>query len=180
MPTDAPNATEDEGFFDGRFMVEITAWDWRLYVGLLNQPATPVEYQFQGGLNYSRGIEITGRVRAPSSHRGELVRIWMSPFGPELDFGVGGLDGVGRFYRNRPDAPRPGLEASLDLPESALSHTLTCLSSVWKYLDIWMADDEGDEARITAFSFSASIHPNLIDWAGPELSSQSPTPPHAR
>ena len=179
MTTDASNVTEDEGFFDGRIMVEIAAWDWALYVGLLNQPSTPVEYQFQGGLNYSRGINITGRIRAPSSHRGELMRIWISPFGPGLDFGAEGLDNVGRFYRSRPDAPRPGLEASLLLPESALPQALTCLSSVWRYLDIWTAEAEGDEAPITAFSFSASIHPNLADWAGPELPSQSPAPPRA-
>jgi hypothetical protein len=81
-----PNATTDPGFFDGRYMVEITEWNWGLHVGL-----------------------------------------------------------------------------------SALDSAVTCLSSVWKYLDIWTVGDPKDQGRITAFSFSASIHPNLIEWAAPEL-----------
>ena len=168
MTSDIANATLDPGFFDGRFMVEIGEWDWTLYVGV-SHPTTPVEYRFQGGLNYSRGIEITGRVRAPSSHRGKLMRVWISPFGPDADFGADSAEDVGAFYRNRPDALGSDLQASLRLPEAALPSTLTCLSSVWKYLDIWTVDDKGDQVRITAFSFSASIHPNLVDWAGPEL-----------
>lgn len=46
---------------------------------------------------------------------------------------------------------------------------MTCLSSVWRYLDIWIDEDEGAEAAVTAFSFSASIHPNLKEWAGADL-----------
>jgi hypothetical protein len=168
MTSDVANAALDAGFFDGRFMVEIRDWDWNLYLALSN-PKVPKKYRFQGGLNYSRGIEIIGRVRAPSPHRGKLMRIWLSPFGSETTFGDGRLDRVGQFYRDRLEAIGADFEASLHLPESALSPAITCLSSVWRYLDIWIDEYQGDEAPVTAFSFSASIHPNLKEWAGVDL-----------
>lgn len=168
MTTDVANAALDPGFFDGRFMVEIREWDWNLYLALSN-PKVPKKYRFQGGLNYSRGVEIIGRVRAPNPLRGKLMRIWLSPFGPEIKFGAGGLDRVGQFYKDRLEAIGSDFEASLHLPEEALPPTITCLSSVWRYLDIWIGEYEGDEAAVAAFSFSASIHPNLKEWAGADL-----------
>lgn len=103
MTSDVVNAAPDAGFFSGRFMVEIRQWDWNLYLAL-SHPKVPKKYRFQGGLNYSRGVEIIGRVRAPNPLRGKLMRIWLSPFGPEIKFGAGGLDRVGQFSRDRPDA----------------------------------------------------------------------------
>jgi hypothetical protein len=97
-----------------------------------------------------------------------LARVWLSPFGPELDFGGADRNSVGQFYRGRPDELGSDFQASLDLPETALSPALTCLSAVWKYLDIWTIG-EGPQVRVTAFSFSATIHPNLAGWAGPAL-----------
>lgn len=161
-----PNAMDDSEFFDGRILIEITAWDWNLHVGL-SHPATPRKHRFEGGLNYSRGIEIVGKVRAPSAHRGDLVRVWLSPTGREAKFGGDGLNEVGRFYVGRSDAPGGGFRATLLLPESSLPGVLTCLSSIWKYVDIWTECADSDEQRITAFSFSAAIHPNLAEWAGP-------------
>jgi len=168
MASDTPNATTDRGFFNGRYMIKIMEWDWTLYVGICH-PSTPVEHRFQGGLNYSRGIEITGRVRAPAIHRGKRVRIWISPFGAETTFGSDGLGDVGRLYTDRTDALRSDLQVSLHLPEGALSPALTSLNSVWKYLDIWTSDDGQDGSGVTAYGFSASIHPNLVDWAGPDF-----------
>lgn len=165
----APNATTDPGFFDGRYMVEIGEWDWGLHVGL-SHDLTPSEYRFQGGLAYTRSIELTARVRAPSSHRGKLMRIWISPFGPEVSFGPDGLDEVGQFYAGTGDGSH--FRVSLHLPESALGPAVTCLSTIWKYLDIWTVGDPKDRGGVTAFSFSASIHPNLIEWAGPKLEAQ--------
>jgi hypothetical protein len=170
MTFDIANAALDPGFFNGRFMVEIREWDWHFHLSL-SHPKVPKTYRFQGGLNYSRGVEIIGRVRAPNPLRGKLMRIWLSPFGPEIKFGAGGIDRVGQFYRDRPDAIGCDFEASLQLPADALPPAITCLSSVWRYLDIWIDKYEGDEASVTAFSFSANIHPNLKDWAGADLDS---------
>ena len=57
MTANEPNVALDPSFFDGRFMVEIREWDWNLYVAL-SHPKFPRKYSFQGGLNYSRGIQI--------------------------------------------------------------------------------------------------------------------------
>jgi hypothetical protein len=168
MNSDALKADLTAEFFEGRFMVEITQWDWNLYVGFSHE-GVPIEHRFQGGLNYSRGIEIKGRIRAPRAHRGKPIRIWLSPVGPDVDFGVDGLDSIGRFYRRRSEADPSEYQVSLCLPESGLSPAISCLSSIWKYLDIWTVDDDDDEAPVAAFSFSASIHPNLVSWVGSEL-----------
>ena len=75
MPADAPNTTLAPSFFNGRLMVEIEGWNWALTVGL-SHPSTPPRYRFQGGLMYTRGIDIAGRIRAPSIHRGKQIRIF--------------------------------------------------------------------------------------------------------
>jgi len=168
MTSDVPTAALEPGFFNGRFMIEIREWNWNLYLAP-SRPEIPVEYRFRGGLNYSRDIEIIGRVRAPNPHRGKLTRIWLSPFGPEMTFGIDGLDSVGQFYRDRPDELGADFQASLHLPDEALPPAITCLGSVWRYLDIWIDKYRGDEATVTAFSFSARIHPNLVEWAGADL-----------
>ena len=167
MAADAPNAAQDPGFFDGRFMVEIETWDWALYVGL-SPPGFPTKYSFQGGMNYSRWIDITGRVRGPSRHRGKSFRVCVSPIGRKITFGKKGLQEVGQFYAGRPDGPKTDFEATLLLPEEGLGPAVTCLSSIWKFLHIWVVQDVA-EASVMAFSFSADIPPNLTEFAGPAL-----------
>jgi hypothetical protein len=165
MPSDAPNATSDPGFFDGRFMVEIGKWNWGLQVGL-SHPSMPRRQRFQGGLMYNRSIVVDGRIRAPLRCRDKLIQVWLSPFGRDVRFNAS-TDDVGRFYSDRIGARGPAFEADLQIPQDALPPALTCLGSVWKFIDIWTAKDRPE--AVTAFSFSAEIHPNLIDWAGPEL-----------
>jgi hypothetical protein len=168
MTSDVPNAAPDPAFFNGRFMVEIREWNWNFYLAL-SPSAVPMKYRFQRALNYSRGIEIIGRVRAPSQHRAKLMRIWLSPFGPKTVFGKKDLKWVGQFNRNFSDEFGCEFQSHLYLPEEALSPAVTCLSSVWRFLDIWIKEYAGDEAPVSAFSFSASIHPNLKEWAGDNL-----------
>jgi len=168
MSSDTSKRPPTESFFDGRFMVEIEEWNWALYVGL-SHPLTPRRYRFQGGLMYTRGIDLAGRIRGPSLHHGKPIRVWISTFDRKVRFNARGGD-VGRFYRDRLGQDSAPFEASLSLPEDALSNALICLGSVWKLLDIWTATEEAETA-ITAFCFSASIHPNLAEWAGPGLDS---------
>jgi hypothetical protein len=169
MPSDAPNATSDPGFFDGRFMVEIGDWNWGLCVGL-SHPSMPRKHRFQGGLMFNRSIVIEGLIRAPNIHRGRPIEVWVSPFGQEERFDARTGD-VGRFWSGRLGAKGPPFEADLRLPEEALAPALTCLGSVWKLVDIWIAGEEADGARVTAYSFASNVHPNLKEWAGPELAS---------
>lgn len=75
----------------------------------------------------------------------------------------------GSVSESNGDAIGSDFQMSLHLPESALGPAVTCLSSSWKYLDIWTVDDPKNRGSVTAFSFSTSIHPNLVDWAGPAL-----------
>lgn len=165
MSSDQPNATSDPGFFNGRIMAEIVRWNWSLYVGL-SHPSMPRRHRFQGGLMYNRSIVIDARIRAPLPDRGKSIQIWLSPFGPERRFKAG-TDDVGRLYADRLDARGPAFEAQLQVPQDALSPAITCLGSVWKFIDVWTSKERPE--AVTAFSFSAEVHPNLVEWAGPEL-----------
>ena len=146
-----------------RFLVEIQKWDWSLHVGL-SPTSMPVEQRFQGGLLYTRGLDIEGQVVAPKDYRAKSIRIWVSPLGPDIVFGPDGLQDVGRFYSK---SGRPGgtdLEASLFLPQSALENAITCLGSIWRYVHIWIDRDNTDPSSITDFSFSREVHKNLASW----------------
>ena len=156
-------------------MVEIERWNWALSLGL-SHPRAIARQRFQGGLMYTRPIVIAGRVRAPSTHRGTQISVWISTFGRNVRFSRRSGD-VGRFYRNRMGDEEPAFEASLRLPEDALSNALICLGSTWKFLDIWTDTDEADSA-VTSYSFSEAIHPNIAEWAGPELEPPSGAPSH--
>ncbi|HEX4708843.1 hypothetical protein [Phenylobacterium sp.] len=153
----------DPSFFEGRFLIEITDWDWNLGLGLIPD-SIPNEYKLQGGLIYSRAIQIGGRILAPKICRGEAIRLWTLNVGPEIDFAPDAWDDVGRLYDLRNNPRRKEFEASLLLPQEALPMTVTCLASIWKYIHIWTIGDPKDEAQITNFSFSATLHKNLASW----------------
>jgi hypothetical protein len=157
------HAALDPGFFDGRFLVEIDRWDGSLHVGL-STDTVPQEYRFQGGLSYVRGFEVDGRVVAPKAHRSKAIRIWISPFGPEVRFGSDKLNEVGQLYIRRPVPQKPDFSARLMIPEAALPMAATCLASVWKYLHIWTFDEDAERASVSAFSFSSTVHRNLDAW----------------
>lgn len=175
MPTDPPKTAHAPSFFNGRFMIEIEEWNWALSVGL-SHPRAIARQRFQGGLMYTRPIVIAGRIRAPNTHRGTQISVWISAFDRKVRFNARSGD-VGRFYRNRMSNEGSSFEASLRLPEDALSNALICLGSTWKFLDIWTAADEAD-SPVTSYSFSEAIHPNIAEWAGPELEPPSGATPH--
>ena len=84
--------------------------------------------------------------------------------GPEVDFAPQGEDDVGRLYDH---SNKPGhwvYEATLLLPQDALPMAITCLASVWRYIDIWTVGEPEDEVQVTGFAFSAEIHENLQPW----------------
>lgn len=153
----------DQSLFEGRILVEIKAWDANLHVGLCSD-LVPPQQRFQGGLNYTRGFAIEGRIAAPRLHRDKAIEVSLAPFGPEILFGDDGLDEVGqlRFRRSKPQSP--DLSATLLIPESSLAQTATCLGSIWKFIHLWTMDEEHDRAGIRAFSFSSTIHDNLSAW----------------
>ena len=149
--------------YEGRLLVEIESWDGNLHVGLA-PPSTRSEQRFQGGLAFVRGVEIKGRMIAPKASFAKAIRVWLSPFAPEVEFGDSGLDEVGQF-RTLPQGRRGhDLAATLLVPEAALPFAATCLGSAWKYLHIWTFDEEDERASVSAFSFSSTIPENLRAW----------------
>jgi len=162
MPTDTDNdpAPIDPAFFENRVLIEVLSWDWALHVGMA--PASmPPERRFQGGLLYTRGLEISGRVVAPGVRRGQAVRVWITPVAPDLDFGPKGLREVGQCRPGR-ETSGTSFEVSLLLPCDALSGAITCLSTVWKYLHLWTTDGPPDHAAISDFAFSSAIPETLL------------------
>jgi len=148
----------------GRLLIEIKSWDVSLYVGL-SPDAMPAEDRFQGGLLYSRGIDIKGFVLAPKTHRTKQVRIWVSPVGPEVVFGHDGRDDVGGFYKHLDPSGGAGFQANLYLPRASFESAIFSLGTIWRYVQIWVDDDQADLSPVTGFSFSADIHDNLVSWA---------------
>jgi hypothetical protein len=149
---------------DTRLLVEIETWDWNLHVGL-SPASAPPEDRFQGGLLYTRGLQIQGRVVAPKTHRSKTISIWISPIGPEVRFGEEGLKRVGQFYAYAEHSRGRNFGASLFLPEDSLSNAMICLSSTWRYVHLWVGEDLAGPQGIERFSFSRDIHENLISWA---------------
>ncbi|MES2343145.1 MAG: hypothetical protein V4597_15845 [Pseudomonadota bacterium] len=158
---DLPNAASDPSFFDGRLLIDILAWDWNLSVAIGDRVVSGSKLASQG-LDYGRDFTIHGHVRAPRELRGKTIKVTLSPFGPKVRFGRGGLQHVGEFT---PPSEGFEFEAVLMLPEEAIASTATSLGSRWKYLQI-KTDDEGpDGAKASAYFFHARIHPNLKAWA---------------
>lgn len=165
MPEAPPNAALDPDFFDGRILLDILTWNWNLRVAV-DPKATRPKAPFPG-LDYGRDFTIRARVRAPKALRGKSMTVTLSPFGPRVRFGRGGLQQVGRL-----DVLAPGgeidFEATLMLPEEAVAATATSLASAWRHLDIWTFDEGPRSARVESYSFAADIHPNVRPWADAE------------
>ncbi len=143
-------------------MIDILAWNWNLRVAT-NQPVTRSKAPFPG-LEYGRDFTLHGRVRAPRELRGKGVKVTLSPFGPTVRFGRGGLQDVGELTV-LPEGAEVEIEVVLMLPEEAIAPTATFLASTWKHLQIKTYDEGPGGAKASAYFFQASIHPNLEAWA---------------
>jgi hypothetical protein len=151
-------------FFEGRLLVEILSWDWRLGIGLSR--VGPRKYRFQGGLDLVRTIWLDGRIQAPAEHRGRKIDVLVRPFGPEIRFGRRGLKSVGSLVLLTDAGERRGWEASLLLPEVDLATLAVAVSTTTKYLHIWTCGLDVEVARITDYSLSSTIGHKVKPWAG--------------
>ena len=159
FPTRLPVTSEqghDSTIRENEFRIEILSWDWNLAVAISSE-LTPMEQRFQGGLSYVRGFELWGRVATPEMHRGKTVRIWISPFGPEITFGPDEIDEVGRLRLRPPETHKADWTVSLMLPEDAIAPLATSLGMVSKYLFIRIFDIETNDASIDFYSFSSTL-----------------------
>jgi hypothetical protein len=158
----SPNLPSDPTVSGGRLMIDILSWDWKLQisVSLASKRSKP---PFQG-LDYGRDFTLLGQVRGPRELRGKGIKVTLSPFGPKVRFGQGGLRHLGELVK-----PLAGsdfdLEARLILPEDAIATTATALASVWKHIQLQTDHGDISGTRILSYAFHASIHPNLEPWA---------------
>jgi len=161
--SDTPNTALDRNLFDSRLLLEIEQWECTYHLAL-SSDLIPPEYRFQGGLSFSRGFELSGRVVAPARFRDRRFRIWMSPFGADWKFGRNEMDEVGRVYFVPQKGITSGSAITLFFPEATLDTVSTCLASVWKYLDVFTFGEDPDEASVSGFSFTKGIDQALMPW----------------
>lgn len=155
----------DPAFFDGRLLVDILDWDWKLRLAV--EAGSPRRRQRSEGLTCGRDFVLRGRLRAPRELRGKAIKVTLSPFGPKVKFGRGGLQKIGDLR-----IPVAGsdfdLEAMLMLPEDAIPATAASLATLWKILQIIVRDGSDEGAAISHYFFGVDIHPNLEAWANAE------------
>lgn len=164
MSDDAqPTAALDPSFFEGRLMIDILSWDWNLRIAI-NRAAMRPRSRFQG-LDYGRDFTIQGRIRTPRGLRGKSMKVTLSPFGPKVRFGRGGLGQIGRVEVLPPGAEYD-FEATLMLPEDAIATTATSLGLIWRHVQIHTFDEALQGAKVSSLFFCAAVSPDLEASAG--------------
>jgi hypothetical protein len=146
-----------------RVLAEISAWDLHIFTGRSSEN-TPIEFRFQGGLLFSRSIEISARIVAPASLRGRDLRVWISILSPDVRFDerpipIGQWEEVGAENR---------IDVTVRLPEVAFTDAVTALSTIWRYVHLWWRPARNGEGHITAFSFDRRLHANVEAWLATE------------
>jgi hypothetical protein len=136
-----------------RFLIEISDWNWGLHVAMAPEHL-PQEERFQGGLLYSRNLDIIGTVVSPDRHSGKAIRFSLLPFGSDIRFGPEGLQELGQLHEAGDRTSGAYFTSTLILPEDALPISVTALGSAWKYLHIWIEGDPKVRAAVTGFAFS--------------------------
>lgn len=135
------------------FIVELRGVEAGLSV-LPCPPSIPKAHRFQGGLIYSRSIEIEGRVLAPERLAGRRLRIWLGELEPER-FMPGEAPQIGDIYDRVGEIPGGDLEATLYIPKDAWLTANFCLDTVWRRLKLTGVDGDGRRMRLVDFSFSS-------------------------
>lgn len=135
------------------FLIELRGYDGGL--GLMPcPPSVPKAHRFQGGLIYSRMIEIEGRVVAPEGLAGRGMRIWLDQL-ESWHFSRSEPPQIGDIYDRAGELPGGGLETTLYIPKDAWLTATICLSTVWRHLRLTGADGDGRSMRLVDFSFSS-------------------------
>jgi hypothetical protein len=135
------------------FLIELRGYDGGL--GLMPcPPSVPKAHRFQGGLIYSRMIEIEGRVLAPEGLADRRMRIWLDQL-ESWRFSGSEPPQIGDIYDRAGELPGASLETSLYIPKDAWVTATICLSAVWRHLRLTGADGDGRRMRLVDFSFSS-------------------------
>lgn len=118
-------------------------------------PGVPKAHRFQGGLIYTRMIEIKGRMIAPQPMSGLPVRIWLSQL-ERWRFSGREPPYIGDFCDRSGELPGGGLEAAIYIPKDAWSTSVLCLGTKWRRFDFTGVEGDGHRMRLVEFSFSSS------------------------
>ncbi|MDB5417522.1 MAG: hypothetical protein JWP50_941 [Phenylobacterium sp.] len=168
---EAGSADDSEGREGGRIIVEITDWDWHMFVGM-PPPTMPKSALFQGWLTYTNSLEVQGRIVSPSVYHWKTVSFWISPLPEKVrltkaDRALPAFQRVGHFGETTSPDRRTDFSGSAHAPAEALPTAMTAFGSVWKILQLSVAGDPRDGAAIEWFSFSRAIPPKLVrdDWS---------------
>jgi hypothetical protein len=155
---------------NGRIIIEITDWDWHMFVGM-PPPRAPKSALFQGWLSYTDSLEVQGRIVSPSPYHWKTVSFWISALPEKLrltkaDRASPAFQRVGHFGATSSPDRRTDFTGSAHAPAEALPMAVTALGSVWKILQLSVAGDPRDGGAIEWFAFSRAIPPKLIrdDW----------------
>jgi hypothetical protein len=117
-------------------------------------PGVPKAHRFQGGLIYTRMIEIKGQMIAPQPMVGLPVRIWLSQL-ETRHFSGREPPYIGDFYDRTGELPGGGLEAAIFIPKDAWSTSVLCLGMKWRRFDFTGVDGDGRRMRLVDFAFSS-------------------------
>jgi hypothetical protein len=139
------------------FLIRLRRFDGGLGV-LPCPPSVPKAHRFQGGVIYTRMIEIEGQMLAPQRLAGRPIRVWLTPL-EKWRFSRRAPPHIGDLYDRTGELPGGGLEASLCIPNDAWLTAVDCLSTVWRRLELTGADGDGGSMRLVSFSFSSGMPP---------------------
>ncbi|MBP8248320.1 MAG: hypothetical protein KAX56_15730 [Phenylobacterium sp.] len=135
------------------FLIELRGVQGGLGV-MLCPPSVPRAHRFQGGLIYSRMIEIEGRVLAPEGFGDRRIRIWLDQL-ESWHFSRSEPPQIGDIYDRAGELPGAGLETTLYIPEDAWLTATICLNTVWRRLRLTGVDGDGRSMRLVDASFSS-------------------------
>ena len=142
MPSDAAQ----------EFLIEITGRNRSLHL-LPSPPSLPKAHRFQGGLIYSSGLELQGRVVSPQLHTGQLIRIWTYEF--RTDSAEARSEPyLGSLEHRSERSTDSEIIGSIYLPQGSLEASSVCLGAVWRYLRMSVLGDLSHGASIRSFQFS--------------------------
>lgn len=135
------------------FLVELRAFDGGM--GIMPCPRTvPKPHRFQGGLIYSRMIEIEGRVLAPVMLADRRIRIWLDQL-EEWNLGRHSPPNIGDLLDRTGELPGGCLEASLYIPKDAWPAAVHCLGTTWRHLRLTGVNGDGRRMTLVDVSFSS-------------------------
>jgi hypothetical protein len=147
---------ETSGTADGsvqRLLIEISEWDWNLFVGQAPD-RMPSEQRFLGGLFFTQGIDVEGRVVSPITLSGKRFRISFGIISADIATDGEPYNYMGELHVASEGDRRADVHASTILPEKALAPALTALGSAWKFLHVWVVGEVSEGAPIRDYCFS--------------------------